>query len=361
VNILFAVERRIDAGSIQALAHYARIGRQFGHTFSIYGSHDPRLPEMVFSTDVTAFDYVVFIFESKLDWISGLDLVRLLTLVPKSRRVILDADGMYNPVLILDGYDRNHASERERTRWAACYEVLADRVLQPTFSPRQPAVQPLLFYGYDPHAALRSADAKRVHIMHLGHNWWRWREVSERLLPAVRRVRQDLGDICFVGLWWDAPPPWATALGQEAAFRVEPGRLEELSIHTFPAVPYRDVLATMSTAHINIMTQRPLFHELRLVTSKYFEIFAADTIPLVMLEPRHAEQIYGPAVRDLVLDGDIGGKLVDVLRNPNKYQARVHAVRAHLAAHHSYEQRLHELLATLDGQWTESTGELSCA
>ena len=360
MNILFALERRVDAGSIHALAHYARVGRKFGHRFAIYGTPDSRFPEMAFSTDLAAFDYVVFIFESKLDWISGLDLARLLTLVPKSRRVILDADGMYNEVFLLDGYDRNHASERGRVRWAAAYEALAGRIVQPTFSPRQPAVQPLLFYGYDAEAGVARADAKAVEIMHLGHNWWRWREVSERLLPAVEEVRDRLGQICFVGLWWDAPPAWAAALGQEAAFRVDPGRLKKLCIGTRPAVPYRDVVATMSTAHINIMTQRPLFRRLGLVTSKYFEIFAADTIPLVMLDPRQAEQVYGPAVRDLVLEGDIGGRLVDVLHNPDKYRARVRAVRAHLAAHHSYEQRLHQLLATLEGRKTQGTRAPSC-
>jgi hypothetical protein len=328
---------------------YAQVGRKFGHTFAIYGIGDPRLPELTFSTDLGAFDYVIFIFESRLDWISGLDLARLLSLVPRARRVILDADGMYNPVLVLDRYDRNHANDRARARWAASYEALSDRVLQPTFSPPQPAVQPLLFYGYDPHAE-RRADRKCVDIMHLGHNWWRWREVSERLLPAFKQVRDDLGDICFVGLWWDAPPSWAADIGQEVAFHVEPDRLQELCIRILPAVSYRDVIAVMSTARINIMTQRPLFRKLGLLTSKYFEIFSADTIPLVMLEPRQAERIYGPAVRDLVLDGDIGGKLKDVLQNLDKYQARVHAVRAYLAARHSYERRLHELLAALESQ-----------
>jgi hypothetical protein len=360
VRILFVIERRPNAGSIQALAQYARVGRKYGHTFAVYGSRDPRLPELVFSTDLRAFDYVVFIFESKLEWISGLDLIRLLTRVPRSRRIILDADGMYNPVIVVDGYDRNHESERGRERWAASYEALADRVVQPTFSPCQPAVQPLLFYGYDPHSA-RPADTKCVDIMHLGHNWWRWREMSERLLPAVQAVRNHLGEIRFVGLWWDAPPAWAADVGQEAAFRVEPGRLRELGIRTLPPVAYRDVIPSMSSAQVNIMTQRPLFRKLGLVTSKYFEIFAADTIPLVMIEPWHAEQVYGPAVRDLVLDGDIGGKLVDVVQSPDKYRVRVDAVRAHLVAHHSYEQRLHELLATLEGRQTESTRERSCA
>jgi hypothetical protein len=353
------MERRVDAGSIQALAQYARVGRKYGHTFATYGPGDSRLPELPFSTELTGFDYVIFIFESKLDWISGLDLARLLSLVPRSRRVILDADGMYNPMFVVEGYDRNHASERDRVRWMAAYQALTDRVVQPTLFPREPAVQPLLFYGYDRRAE-RHADGKCVDIMHLGHNWWRWREVSERLLPAFRGVRNELGDICFVGLWWDAPPPWAADLPQEAAFQVEPGRLQELRIRTLPPVSYRDVIATMSTARVNIMTQRPLFHKLGLLTSKYFEIFAADTIPLVMLEPGYAERVYGPAVRELVLDGDIGGKLKDVLQNPTKYQDRVRAVRAHLAAHHSYERRLDELVAALE-QPPLRMRERSCA
>ena len=56
-----------------------------------------------------------------------------------------------------------------------------------------------------------------------------------------------------------------------------------------PPVPFTEVIEKMSNGRVNIMTQRPLFRQLRVLTSKYFEIFAADTIPLVMLDPDHAE------------------------------------------------------------------------
>src|SRR5262249_42095602 len=81
-------------------------------------------------------------------------------------------------------------------------------ILQPTLRPGESRVQPLLFYGYDPQVRARqriSGHAKCVDIMHVGHNWWRWREVNERLLPAIERVRGSLGEICFVGLWGGAP------------------------------------------------------------------------------------------------------------------------------------------------------------
>jgi len=348
MNVLFAIERRVDAGSIYSLAKYVRAGKKFGHRFAIYGNPDPRFPDFIFSDELRVFDFVVFIFESRLRWMSGLQLAYLLTKVSRSRRVIFDADGMNNQSLVLDDYDRNHTTEGARERWLASYAALADRIFQPTLQPQERSVQPLLFYGYDAPVCNRRGDAKSVDIMHLGHNWWRWRELSERLLPAIERVRGQIDKICFVGLWWDAPPDWAARIGQGDAFRVDPRLLRQLGIRTRPPVPYHDVIQTMSTARINIMTQRPVFRRLGLLTSKYFEIFEADTIPLVMLEPDHAARVYGPAGRELALHDGIADKLIDVLARPERYQAHVDAVRQHLAVHHSYERRVQELVEALD-------------
>jgi spore maturation protein CgeB len=103
----------------------------------------------------------------------------------------------------------------------------------------------------------------------------------------------------------------------------------------------------MSTGRVNIMTQRPLFRKLKILTSKYFEIFSADTTPLVMLDPDHAEMVYGPAGRELTLCNDIGEKLVYVLSHPKKYREIREEVRAHLLAHHTYRNRVQELVAGL--------------
>ena len=350
VNILFVMERRINAGSIQALANYVRAGKKLGHLIALYGASDPQFPEIHCSTELDEFDHVIFIFESKLSLFSGLQLARLLTLVPRSRRVILDADGMYNPRIIVKNYDRNHNTERDCKRWVASYEAVADRIVQPTLSACPSRVEPFLFYGYDSNACIQSGGTKCFDVMHVAHNWWRWREVSERLLPALEQVRNDLGEICFVGMWWDAPPSWAAAIGQQDAFCVDPGRLHAAGIRVLPPVPYSEVIATMSTARINIMTQRPLLRRLRLVTSKYFEVFTADTIALVMLDAEHAERIYGPAGRELALQDQIASKLMDVLKRPKKYQDLVQDVRQHLAAYHSYERRLEDLIAMLDSR-----------
>src|SRR5262249_15879810 len=108
MKILFVTDRRVDAGSIQAVRAPAPAGAELGPTPAVYGHGAPNFPGVRFSTDVGAFDRMVFIFESKLRWLSGLQLAHVLSGVPRRRRAILDADGMYNPRIAVDGYDRNH-------------------------------------------------------------------------------------------------------------------------------------------------------------------------------------------------------------------------------------------------------------
>ena len=349
MKILFALDQHTNAGSIQAVANYVRTGDELGHEIAVYGQPDTHFPHLRFSSDVSRFDYVVFIIESRLGWISGLRLTKILNAIPRKRRAILDADGMYNRSVSVNGYDRNHPSDNDAVYWRAFYGELADKILQPSFQPRERGVVPLLFYGYDSNAVRNGngGAGKCFDIVHIGHNWWRWHQVSAHLLPAIERIRSRVGKICFLGLWWDGTPSWASAIGLKDAFQVDPERFRLLNIDVRPPIPYTDVISTMSTARVNIMTQRPLFRELKIVTSKYFEILSAETIPLVMLDPHQAELVYGAAGRELALDGNLEYKLLDALHEPAKYKAVVAEVRRHLAEHHSYRKRVQEIVAAL--------------
>lgn len=349
MKILLMLEKRVNAGSIQAVANYVRAGDELGHTIALYGRPDPSFPTVRFSTDFGAFDYVVVILESWLRWLSGLRLPRLLAEVPRERRAILDADGMYNRMIVVDGYDRNHPDEPTSMQWFTHHQFLAAKIMQPTLKPCQPDVIPLPFYGYDPTSVITPDDApsKQYDIMLVGHNWWRWREVAGVLLPAIERVRPQLDGICFVGSWWLAPPAGAKELNVETAFGTDPEWMRRLDIEVRPAVPYTEVIPVMSAGRLNIMTQRPLFRRLKLLTSKFFEIFSADTIPLVMLDPDHAASVYGPAGRELALCDGAAEKLVDAISQPQKYREIVEEVRRYLAAHHSYHNRVQELVAAL--------------
>jgi hypothetical protein len=348
MKILFMMDRRANAGSIQAVASHVRAGDELGHTIAVYGHPDPKYPGVRWSTEFGSFDHVVFICEFGIGWMSALRMSRILTQVPRKKRAILDADGMYNPVLCVDMYDRNHADEHGRVRWVAHCDALADKILQPTLEPLHAAVLPLLFYGYDPALRLElGARPKSFDIVHVGHNWWRWREVSSCLLPAIERIRPKLDGICFVGLWWDMVPAGAREQNLEIAFEFDIDRFRRLGIQVKPAVRFTEVVSAMSEGRVNIMTQRPLFRRLKLLTAKYFEIFCADTIPLVMLDPAHAESVYGPAGRELALHGNIADKLLDVVQNPLRYREIVQEVRSHLVTYHSYQKRMQQLVEAL--------------
>jgi hypothetical protein len=349
MKVLFMLERRPNAGSIQAVANYVRTAARLGHYFALFGLPDPAYPDVSCSTDLRSFDHVVIVVESGLQWLEGLRAPRVLADVPRRRRVVLDADGMYGPRVCVDGYDRNHQDEDERARWIAGLETLADRVLQPRLAGSAGATEAFSFYGYDPDCVRRSSRAKEFDILHVGHNWWRWRDVSTVLLPALESIRDQVDGIGFVGSWWDSAPTWFRSAGLQAAFVTDPELFTRLRIRVSPAVPYTDVIATMGTARVNVMTQRPLFRHLRLLTSKYFEIFAADTIPLVLLDPDHAAAVYGLAGADLALNDGVADKLLDALTQPEKYCELVDEVREHLVEHHAYRRRVLQLMALLGG------------
>jgi hypothetical protein len=350
MKILFVMEKRVNAGSIQAVANYVRAGAALGHRVAVLGTPDPNFPDVRFSVDVEAFDAVVFLLESSLRWFDRLWLTRILTRVPRERRFVLDADGMYNRVTVAAGGDCNHADERGRAYWRAHIDALADRVMQPTLEPREPSLVGLPFYGYDQEARARAVPGRCYDLLHLGHNWWRGHEMDTVVLPAIARARHRLGGVCFVGLWWDAVPAWATTARDQAPFRMDFDRFRELGIEVRPPVPYTEVIATMGQGRVNLMTQRPLFRQLRILTSKYFEIFSADSIPLVVLDPDHAAAVYGPAGRELALCDGSGDKLLDVLARPQRYREVVEEVRRHLRLHHSYPERVRELVAALVGR-----------
>jgi hypothetical protein len=350
MNILFVMKHRGNAGNTHAVANYIRVGPRHGHTVALHGTPQAHLPDLEFSTDVRAFDRVVYLFESELYRVKPAQEVAMLGTFPRQHRLIFDMDGMYNPVIKLDGYDFNHVDEAHRARWVDFYDTLADTVAKPTLAPPDKAnVRAMLFYGYDP--ALQIAPAKvppkQYDILHVGHNWWRWREVAAELLPAFEQIRDQVGEIGFVGLWWDKPPVEGPEAGPEQAFQSDAEAFRRLRIHSTDAVMYTDVIRTMSSAKINIFTQRPVLHHLKHLTLKYFEIFYSDTIPLLMLDRGLAEAVYGPAAGELVLPGRVAEKILDALRRPDHYKGIVEDVRRHLAAHYSYDRRVEELVTAL--------------
>lgn len=349
MNFLFVMKHRGNAGNIHALADYMRVARRYGHHVALYGQPQPWLPDIQFSTDMHAFDKAIFLFESEIYRVGRLQEAALFGTFSRESRMVLDMDGMYNPLVVLDDYDRNHASQSSQEEWIHYFEALSDHIMKPIHAPANPPEYgtPLTFYGYDSSLETAPEDApeKKFDIVYVGHNWWRWRELAQDVFPALEPVRDRFGRIALIGLWWDAPPAEGNDAGDERAFASEPGVLDRLRIEPLPSVMFNEVVDTMSSSKINIFTQRPVLHHLRHLTLKYFEIFYADTIPLLMLDANHAESVYGRAGRELSIPGRVAETLVDALERPGYYRDLVGEVRRHLARNHSYDRRIEELTA----------------
>jgi hypothetical protein len=343
-----------DQGSGLVIQGYTEAARALGHEVAVYGcwrlgEHNPTIP-LNWTLDLASADAVVFIFEWTTALKPGdhLDWVRLVGQVPRERRVIIDGDGNYNDPFTFDG-DYNHRDAESARRWIETCDSLSDKICQPTLHPLRSNVRPFLFYAYQPRWE-RPLDGQKKDFdaVYVGHSKFRWRAMS-RVLQAIEPVRHQLGRIALVGHGWDAPPWWAEKLQLEDAYSSDTSRLKDLKVEALPAVRFEGVIDWMSRARFNPVLLRPSFQHLRFVTPRLFETFAADTIPLLLLDKAHAQEIYGEEALELVLpEADAHEKILDIVRRPAHYAGVVRAVRQHLVAKHSHTERLRQLLEIIE-------------
>ena len=360
MNVLLVSKLARSARAINTIAQYCRIASARGHRIAVFGEQQLDFPGIPFSLDVGSFDVAVFVVFMPSDFPDLPYLANLLDGMPKSRRVIIDCSGRYNETVRVE-HDFNHLEKMDGHQgweWIEAFQSVADRILQPTLTPRREDVQPFLLHGYDPDGAVGSTasaaeaarrwsgEAKRYGIAYVGNNWQRWTQMC-RLLEAVAPIRDEVGSIALVGSDWRRRPDWAIQLGIKGA-DVDPEFLARLEVELRDSLPFTEFAQFLSEARFSPIFQRPLFNELGLVTNRVFETFRADTVPLVMIPEGLAEAIYGPDVHPLVPGADVAGRLREIMRDPEPYWEAILRVRNHLAAHHSYTQRLSELVALVE-------------
>lgn len=333
-----------NAGSMLDLRGYSRAAQAMGHEVTVYGPPNPVFA-LNYSQDLAGADAVIFVVEWTTDLQYGdrLDWARLVTSVPRQRRVVIDCDGAYNEPILFHG-DYNHRTEESSRKWRDICDSLSDKICQPTFRPRLPNVRPFLFHIYDPtwEASLDFA-GKEFSMIYVGHTKFRWRGMS-RVLQAIERVRDQVGRVALVGEGWDNPPEWTQWLEVRNDYYVDRDYLRRLNIETMPPIPYPQVPATMSKAVFNPVMYRPLFEYLEMVTCRTFETPAAGTIPLFVLEPDYVREIYGEPGLELVLGEKPQEKIIDVLARPEHYAQIVRGIRQDFSRRHSPEARLRELI-----------------
>ena len=187
-----------------------------------------------------------------------LDWARLLTAVPRSRRVVIDADGGYNDPIEFKG-DYNHRTEAASREWCNVCDSLTDKICQPTLRPCRANVRPFLLTSYDPtREAPLDFSAKSFGMIYVGHSKFRWHGMS-RVLRAIEPVRDRVEPVAIVGEGWAAIPEWAETLNITEQYYVDREYLKQLDVQVLPPVPYAKVIATMGQAVFNPVVQRPLF------------------------------------------------------------------------------------------------------
>jgi hypothetical protein len=337
-----------NAGSMLDLRGYARAAKDMGHGVTIYGPPNPFGPD--YSQDLTGADAVIFVFEwtTRLQFGDQLDWARLLSAVPRERRVVIDCDGAYNEPISFAG-DYNHRSDEASAEWLAICDSISDKICQPALKPLRPNVRSFLFHIYDPtwETPLDFAE-KEFSMIYVGHTKFRWRGMS-RILKAIETVRGSVGRVGLVGEGWDNSAEWTEWVEIKDDYYVDRDYLARLGIETMPPIPYPQVPDTMSRGVFNPDIYRPLFERLGMVTCRTFETPAAGTIPLFILDADYVRTIYGESAAELVLDEERPeAKIIDVLTRPEHYSGIVQRIRDSFAVRHSPEARLSELIGIIE-------------
>jgi hypothetical protein len=359
MKLLFVSRFDRSARAINTITKYARVGKAFGHEVALYGEPMADLPDVPSSTDVKAFDFLVFIVYETPDFPDLPYLARLLDGVPRDRRVIVDCTGRCNDTILVE-HDFNHLEKMDNHQgweWVDGFHAVAKTIIQPTLTPRRPEVTPFLFHGFDPaavegrydtpeQAARAWLDKKQFGLAYVGNNWQRWSQMKS-LLTAIEPIASRIGPMCLVGWAWDYRPEWAAELGI-TGIDTDPEMLKRMGVELRGNLSFNEVIPFLSQARFCPVIHRPLFKELGFVTNRTFETFCSDTMPLLMLPEKLVDSIYGPAARPLVVGSDIAARIQDMLDHPETYWDAVLKTRAHLADRHSFQRRFEELSAILE-------------
>lgn len=350
MRLLFVSTLHRFAGSALTIASYVRRAPTLGHEIAVFGEPSEEFPNLSYTMDAEGFDFAVFVVNETTDFPELPHLARLLDAIPRERRLVVDCSGRYNDTVLVDG-DMNHLDQLDGHRgdeWIESLEAVGAAILQPTLHPAKREVRSFLFHGYDPERE-RPLDlgAKPHGIVYVGGNWFRWHALLQ-VLEAAEPVRGSARGAMVAGEGWDEMPTWLDEPLRSAACFAEPERLHRLGVELRPPVSAGDVVATMSLGTVNPVLVRPTFGELQLVTPRFFETVAADTIPVFDLDSEFVAEIYGPKAVELVLGEDRAERLADVLRRPSHYAGIATEVRRHLREQHSLTARIEELVGACE-------------
>src|SRR5262249_40283842 len=151
MRLMFVYWRIGNAGSAQDILRYAEAAQTLGHEILMYAPAEPGSP-FPCSLDINSADAVILVLEWNLYLYPGgdkkkdrvvrtglmgighLNVVKLLSRIPRERRVILDCDGMYKHPVPGEGAF-NHAEAGGRRRRVGLLGSVSGEMFLPRLSP----------------------------------------------------------------------------------------------------------------------------------------------------------------------------------------------------------------------------------
>ncbi len=287
---------------------------------------------------ISGIDLFVFYFDNgnfyDQDEVPG-SLERILSIIPRERTIIVDADGKYNLTMNYAG-DSNHISLRAGQNWHHSFDSLSDAVYQPTFSPIDPKVKSFLFWGYkEP----ENIGEEKFDVLYLGSNWYRMNQIK-RFLSHFSGIRSLFPKISVWGKnWTKADKYWQQATKPDLTFFEE----RDIDIREY-MTEFGEFTQILSGSDFSPILIRPILSHMGIITPRMLETFASGTIPILTEDFWYAEQLYGPLSKELFLGSDPEGRLLDMRNNRPYYQKIVNLIRRELRDEHSYEKRIKDMV-----------------
>lgn len=340
MKIAFAGHFQATSGSAHMIQNYYLAGRRSGIdvVVSDFGPVDAtvshHLPVISGAADA---DLLVLIFEGT-PYVDAAKLAEIERQVPRRRRLVVDADGKYNPPRQFGG-DTNHRDPSWHEQWRATFDALSDRVLQPTLDDiGVPNVRRFLYFGY-PGPPPNATVPKKFDVLYVGNNWYRWHDVKA-LITSVRATCGEHVTIGLMGGGWTGD----YLFGVKEAGRAEPGFLADNAVEVLSAPPFGEFVSALGSGRVSPIFSRPILHHMKFATPRMFESFAAETLPMFAPYLAYTRALFGDLLTPFLVTDEYGLVVNSMLGDPRRYEEAVREVRAELHAHHSYSRRLDQLL-----------------
>lgn len=341
-RVAFVGNFQYNCGSSNALLGYVKAGAALGHNIRVsdFGYIDEVIRLSIPVADKSwRPDLLVVVYES-YPFLSNEQIDQICSLVPRSKRIVIDPDGKYSHPLFFMG-DTNHPTSDSYDYWTSIYDSLSDVILQPfTGKAKTKKVQPFLYFGMDSKVTDFSKQAKDFDLLYVGNNWYRWHDIKW-LVETIAPIRSRLKKVALIGQYWLDE---VMEEFKEATYS-DPNFLKSNQIEIYDSAPYGQVETTMSKGLLNPIFVRPVLNKLKFVTPRMFETLLADTVPLIPNYFSHASNLYGKDIKQLTLSLDHpADDIMQILENYERNRKMVRDIRATLKLEHIYEVRLKQLL-----------------